>query len=182
MEENIEDKEKKRKRRPKRHTNKRIVGKQKAFAKNYIKFRGNKAIAYAATYPNSGAKTARVNGCMMVNKPEVKNEIERLLKKTGLTKDYFITKLKDLAEAKDKDGNSDNRIQFDVMKLGFEFYGLVNKKQETPTTAIQVNYNLDTDKLSGVLNKLSEVTKKLELNKGMAENAEIIDTKASQED
>ena len=157
---------------------------QKLFARNYIKTMGNKALAYRMTHPGCSDMTSKVNGCKALDNPIIANEIEKLLKAQGLPKDYFVRKMKDLAEAKDKDGNPDNRVQFDVMKLGFEFYGLSKKQEEK--TQVQINYNLDADKLGGVLTKLAEVTRKLELNginKGLVQDAEIVEgSTASEED
>lgn len=157
-----------------------ITKKQEKFVENYLKARGNATLAYKMTSPAVTELTARVNGCKMLKNEKVTDTIVKVLEDAGLPRDYFVMKMKDLAEAKDKDGHPDNRIQFDVMKMGMEFHGMI-KKNEMPSTLTQVNYNVDADKLSGVLSKLSDVTKKLELSNihKDVEDADIIETPSS---
>ena len=113
----------------------------------------------------------------MMRHPEVRNEIAELLDDQGMPRDYFLQKMKDLAEVKDAKGNPIAAVQWDVVKTGLEFHGILKKGHGgADRPQIQVNYNLDADKLGGVLSKLSEVTKKLELsnlNRGVVTDAII---------
>lgn len=150
----------------------------KKFAKNYIKAHGNKIAAYHMTYPNATRVTAEQNTKYLMKDERIKEEIQFLLDKQGLSREFFMKKLGDLAEAKDKEGNPDNRVQLEVVKMGIEFHKLAPKQQQSNAPTFNVNYNLDAEKLGGVLSKLSEVTKKLQLssfNNGQVENAEIIE-------
>lgn len=156
----------------------RATPRQKKFAKNYLKAMGNQRLAYQMTYPQAKLSTAGVNACVALKNPVVRNEISKLLDKQGMPRDYFLKKMKDLAECVDKNGVPIAGVQWDVVKTGLEFHGII-KKQEAPRDITQINYNLDAEKLGGVLDKLSEVTRKLELSKSIqtqgVENAEIID-------
>lgn len=152
-----------------------LTVKQKKFVKAIIQTRGNQRAAYSMAYGLSN-QGAAVSAHKLIQKPHIQNAITKELDKHGLTRDYFLNKLKDLAEAKDKDGHSDYRIQLDTTKIGMEMHGMMKKEQEAP--AVSINYNIDSDKLSGVLDKLSMVTRKLELvglPKGTVEDATVIE-------
>jgi hypothetical protein len=57
------------------------------------------------------------------------------------------------------------------MKLGMELHGMLQKAVEG--TNIQVNYNLDASNINGALEKLTELTRKLELQE--CPSGEVID-------
>jgi phage terminase small subunit len=150
---------------------------QKRFVKNLLKTKGNQKAAYTMTYGVGGA-TAAVNSTKLMKRPEVQNALTHELERHGLSKDYFIKKFKDLTNATDKDGHPDNRIQFDTTKIGMEMHGML-KKEDNVQAGININYNIDSDKLSGVLEKLAQVTRKLELSglpNGQVEDAQIIES------
>lgn len=157
------------------------TSRQKKFAKNYLRARGNQTLAYRMTYKGVSAETASVNSSRLMAKEHIRTEIEKLLDKQGMPRDYFLKKMKDLAEAVDKNGVPIANVQWDVVKTGLEFHGII-KKHEFPASFTQVNYNLDSDKLNGVLSKLSEVTRKLELSKGQVQDAEIVPEQVVEED
>jgi len=156
---------------------------QKRFVKNLLKTKGNQKAAYTMTYGVGGA-TAAVNSTKLMKRPEVQNALTHELERHGLSKDYFIKKFKDLTNATDKDGHPDNRIQFDTTKIGMEMHGML-KKEDNVSAGININYNIDSDKLSGVLEKLAQVTRKLELSglpNGQVEDAQIIESPAISEE
>ncbi len=99
----------------------KITLRQKKFVKNLIKTKGNGTAAYTMTYGTHGNSSA-VGANLMLKKPKIQQALTQELEKHGLTRDYFITKFKDLTNAKDKDGNPDNRIQFDSTKICMELH------------------------------------------------------------
>jgi phage terminase small subunit len=92
---------------------------QKRFVRSIIETRGNQRAAYTMAFGNA-SKGASVHACNLMKRPDIQNAITQELNKHGLTRDFFLKKLKDLANASDKDGNADNRIQLDTTKIGME--------------------------------------------------------------
>ena len=64
------------------------------------------------------------------------------------------------------------------MKLGMELHGMLQKAVEG--TNIQVNYNLDASNINGALEKLTELTRKLELQE--CPSGEIVDAEFKEEE
>ena len=80
----------------------------------------------------NASKGASVHACNLMKRPDIQNAITKELDKHGLTRDFFLKKLKDLANASDKDGHADNRVQLDTTKMGMEMHGMMKKEQEAP--------------------------------------------------
>jgi len=166
---------------------KKLPQKQKKFAENVIKTGGNQSLAYRMTYGE--VKHPQVAASILMRKPEIRTEIEKLLDKSGMPKTFFVGKLRELAEAKTHVKGvgevPDNSTQFIVMKMGLELHGLIAKRPDVGVNVENINYNLDADKLGEVLNKLSEVTRKLDFSgypKGQAEDAIVIERNTAVEE
>jgi len=159
---------------------KKLIHKHKRFAENVIKTGGNQALAYRMTYGIT--KNPQVSASILMRKPEIRTEVERLLDKSGMPKTFFVGKLRELADAKTHIKGvgevPDNSTQFNVMKMGLELHGLIAKRPDVGVNVENINYSLDADKLGEVLNKLSEVTRKLDFSgypKVQAEDAIVIE-------
>lgn len=135
---------------------------QEDFCNNLVKTGGNKRLAYEMAYGSTSAKGTHAASSRLLRNPLVIERTNELLVKNGLPRDFFVKKLKDLCDAKTADGNNDNSTQFSSMKLGMELHGMIQKNPEV-VQSTTINYNLNVDNLNMVLEKLSNVTKKMEL-------------------
>jgi hypothetical protein len=65
----------------------------KVFARAYIANSMNGAKTIKQLYPHKTEKASKVRAHALLKKPEIRNEIVRILDHQGLTKDYLIEKL-----------------------------------------------------------------------------------------
>ena len=148
---------------------------------------GNKSRAYENVYGKSTSKNGSQvtsNGVYaMMKNPKIVEHTNHLLEKAGMPRNFFVKKLKDLCEAKtlvvtklgERIETEDNSTQFNSMKLGMELHGMLQKAVEGPQ--VNINYNLDSGSINSALDKLTELTRKLELQEcpaGDVIDAEIV--------
>jgi phage terminase small subunit len=155
---------------------------QKTFAKAYVDNGGVGTAAYRAASPDASPATAGVGSHTLLKNPKVQEEIKRLLERKGLPRDFFINKMKDLADAQKEGKNGmvpDNSTQFQVMEMGMKMHGMLEQNSQQQAE-VNVNYNLNVGGLTAAIEKLTALTAKLELSdcpdgiiKAEAEDADL---------
>jgi len=74
---------------------KRLSLKQRGFCKTFVENKGNATEAALANYDCSNRKMATVLGSLNLDKPMIKNEIERLMEDKQITDSVMMDKLKE---------------------------------------------------------------------------------------
>ena len=78
---------------------KRLSTKMKGFCKTFVENKGNATEAALANYNVKNRQMATVLGSIYLDKPMIKNEIERLMEEKQITDSVMIDKLKEGMEA-----------------------------------------------------------------------------------
>lgn len=93
--------------------------------------------AYALTYKSKDIDSAGANASRLLGKDRgIRERVQELLDKQGLTLERFNNKMSDLLEAKSED------VQFKSMRLGYELHGVLDKEKYDDSAKdilIQVN-------------------------------------------
>lgn len=129
--------------------------KHELLANNIVKENYNHTQAYLKTYPNSAYDSARSSVAGLLAKNNIKNRVEEIAGKKGLTADYLIEKLYDETKATKPliyDGKreeiEDHPTRMDAIKTGLKIYGIGEKSEVDNSTSV---FNLIvTNKIEGV--------------------------------
>ena len=168
--------------------------KHRKFAKNLVKTEGQQTKAYMMTYPKATKETAvRRASELLANKPEIKQEIARILDKAGATTEKACKKLKKLMDAKkqvvvDKELHSvaDNPTQLETAKTVLKLQGhLTTVGMQINTDNRQVNIGgegIDHRQLGSLTQKLSSLHKIMLGTDTGEQSGEVIDADFSAND
>ena len=128
---------------PKIGKNKTVTYKQKRFIQEYIKTNGNGKQSALRVYDTTKENIARSIASENLSKPNVKEELERALKKDDLHLSRFTSKMSDIMSTEPQKGYSGADI-VNVIQTGLKLHGVLTDRKQV------MSYNINAD-----LNKLS---------------------------
>jgi hypothetical protein len=135
--------------------------KQKLFAHEYVKNRGNGVKSALAVYDTDyiGAKNISTQN---LDKPAVQNEINKLLKKNGLTLDSSTEYLKKYID-KSIESKPSFSVGADLLKFVFKLYNAIpiNKSMNLSYSKVERLPVEDFKKIQELLTKLNDNTTKI---------------------
>lgn len=131
----------------------KLTFKQKRFAEEYVKTNGNGTKSALRVYDTNSIKTASVIAAENLDKPSVKQELERILESEDLKLSKFTKKLGEIAATSPAKGFSGADV-LEAVKTGLKLHGaLTDHRQE-----VTLNFKKDLEKLS--LQELKELLEK----------------------
>lgn len=117
--------------------------KQKRFVQEYVKNNGNGTRAAMKVYDVKDDRTATVIASENLTKPDVKQELERILQTEELSLRRFTDKLSDISGAEPVKGYSGSDI-LEAVKTGLKLHGVLTDRKQIST----LNLNAELGKLS----------------------------------
>ena len=144
---------------------KRLSLKQRGFCKTFVENKGNATEAALANYDCSNRKMATVLGSLNLDKPMIKNEIERLMEDKEITDSVMMDKLKEGLNANVVASFQGEATESDIPDHDkrFKWWDAAAKiKNLYPATeTINKNLNLDVQLESMPKEELAELLKGL---------------------
>lgn len=141
---------------------KRASLKQKLFAKKYVDTMGNAQQAALEVYDVKSKVNAGSVGKQNLLKPQVQEEIKKILIRKGINLDDMTLDLKDAIKLNLSEGKPSMAVGADLLKFAYKLHDVIPGNK-----SLNLNYskkeiiNKDYDEIKNELVKLNEMTKKL---------------------
>ena len=121
----------------------RLTMKQKMFVAEYVKSKGNETQSALKVYDTTDKITAGAIATENLNKPNVHEELNRILTREELSLNTFTSKLSDIVQSEPAKGYSGADIM-DAVKTGLKLHGVLQDRK----TVTSYNLTADLAKLS----------------------------------
>lgn len=114
--------------------------KQKLFIQEYVKTNGNGQKAALRVYDTKSANVAANIASENLNKPNIKEELDKILNKGRLKLDLVTDKLADIVAQNPTKGYSGSEIM-DAIKTTLKLHGVLTDRKQVTSYNMNVNYN-----------------------------------------
>ena len=104
--------------------------KQRRFIKAYVQNGGNATQAALEAYDTT-YDTARVIGCENLTKPNIRQEIDRLMEVVELSTKDSLRAIKDALSATDRNFHPDHRVRLKAVGMFFKLKGAYPRNRQT---------------------------------------------------
>jgi hypothetical protein len=130
-------------------------------AKAYVENGGNKKEAVLNAYDVKNDNVANQVVKQVFNNPMVLDEIEKILDRKGLTKDYFTDKLQDSLEL-NMQGKPSQAVASDLIKFGLKLHNAIpSNKSISLNYSKKITENKGYSELKQELTRLNDLTQRL---------------------
>ena len=139
--------------------------KQKLFAQEYVRNKGNKTQAVLAVYDTKSKRNAHSIADDLMVKPVVQEEIKKQLNKAGLDLDYLGDSIKSSIDQNLQLGKPSQAVAMDGIKFLYRLHNVIPaNKNMNMNYSKKVVENQSYDEIKETLEKLNKVTEKLLLD------------------
>lgn len=136
----------------------RLTFKQREFVKEYVKTNGNGTQSILRVYDTKDSKTASVMATENLNKPSVKEELDKRLQRSDININRLTDKMSDIIASEPSKGYSGSDI-VEVIKTGLKLHGVLSDKRVTTNVNIDGHLSsLSTYELMQLRNKKKKET------------------------